>query len=429
MTFPKDFIWGVGTSSYQIEGASLADGRGECIWHRFSHNGGNVVNDHHGDIACDHYHRYLDDIRLMQDLGLDAYRFSISWPRILPAGTGDVNEQGLDFYDRLVDSLLEHDILPFVTLYHWDLPQALQYRGGWQNRDIVSWFTDYTDIVTRHLGDRVKHWVTINEPLVVAFVGHAWGHHAPGLKDHKAAYVVAHHTLLAHASSVPVIRQNVPNAEVGIVLDQEFYQPFNDQMSEEAHFMDGEQNRWFLDPVFRGHYPDDIIAAYEDTLLTDIDLSEASLMNVPLDFHGLNYYRRRIIGDASERGPLTSLGWEVYPEGMYHILMRLHEDYHAPRIFITENGAAFPDHLTENGEIDDQDRVAYLAGHFEAARRAIEDGVNLAGYFVWSLIDNFEWAYGYTQRFGIVHVDFDTLQRTPKQSAIFYRDFIQAQRT
>ncbi len=443
MTFPKDFLWGSATSSYQIEGAALEDGRGECIWHRFSHTPGKVFNDDNGDVACDHYHRYADDVKLMQDLGLHAYRFSVSWPRVIPQGTGATNLTGLDFYDRLADELLAADIVPFLTLYHWDLPQALQDRGGWTNPEIVGWFADYADVVSRRLGDRVKSWTTHNEPWVAAFLGHNTGDHAPGLKHLPTALKVAHHLLLAHGAAAPVLRQNVPNGQVGIVLDQAERTPASDSPADiEAAYLSGVAggHRWFLDPLFRGHYPPAGVRHLEAEL-ADIDLDAVAAACVPIDFLGINYYFRMMFA-ANEDGtsfppriipqpdaPHTQMGWEIFPDGLYNLLGFIHENYGPIDLYITENGAAFEDGSPIDGVIEDTDRVSYLQQHFAAAERAIADGVQLKGYFVWSFLDNFEWAYGYDRRFGIVHVDFDSLVRTPKRSALWYKDWIAAHNT
>lgn len=437
MKFPKDFLWGSATSSYQIEGSALIDGRGECIWHRFSHTPGKVYEDHNGDVACDHYHRYQDDVDLMKHLGLNGYRFSTAWARVIPQGTGEVNEQGLDFYDRLVDSLLAADIQPFVTLYHWDLPQALQDQGGWANSASPDWFAEYADVMTRRLGDRIKSWTTFNEPWVVAFVGNLEGRHAPGNKDMGLALQVAHQVLLAHGKAAPVIRQNVPDAQVGIVLDQYDIQPANDSAADKqaVQLMHEYRNLWFMDPVFNGYYPANALNALND-YMGDIDPSEIKEAQVDIDFLGVNYYTRNIFTANADNPPFfaekvrvpdvehTQMNWEVYPDGLYNCLVRIQKEYNPNALYVTENGAAFPDQPPVNGVVEDPRRVAYLEGHFDAASRAIEDGVALKGYFVWSFLDNFEWAFGYEKRFGIIYVDFETLKRTPKQSALYLKDVI-----
>lgn len=438
MTFPKDFLWGAATSSYQIEGAALEDGRGECIWTRYAHTPGMVLNGDTGDRACDHYHLYKEDVQLMKDIGLQTYRFSISWPRVLPLGIGEPNEAGLDFYDRLVDELLAADIMPNATLYHWDLPQALQDKGGWTNPDIVRWFADYAALMCNRLGDRVKFWATHNEPWVVSFVGNEQGRHAPGNTDRNTAFKVAHYLLLSHGAAVPVIRDMVPDAQVGIVLSQVARTPATDdpldaqavRMSEEAG-----GNRWFLDPLMKGHYPVDGAEALQP-YLDGIDLDEVSSAKQPLDFLGINYYFR-LIYSANDEGKAfppkevrnesaerTKMDWEIYPDGLYEVLTLIHNDYGPIDLYVTENGAAFDDVEPVDGIVEDPRRQTYLATHFAAAERAVNEGVPLKGYYVWSFLDNFEWGFGYDRRFGIIHVDFETLTRTPKRSALFYRDWI-----
>jgi beta-glucosidase len=438
MAFPKDFLWGVATASYQIEGGGLSEGRGECIWHRFSHTPGKTKNGDTGDVACDHLHRYKEDVALMKDLGFAAYRFSISWPRVLPQGTGTTNPAGLDFYDHLVDELLENGIQPYATLYHWDFPQALQDRGGWANRESVQWFADYADLMTRHLGDRVRGWITHNEPWCISILSNLLGIHAPGLTDIGTAYRVAHQLNLAHGAAMGVIRQNCPTTPAGIVLNLYPSMPATDSEQDKiaAHIYDGWFNRWFLDPVFKGEYPADI-AGMLSPLLEGIDLSEVKAAAQPMDFLGVNFYTRSVIRWNDDQplkfdyaqpadAEVTAMNWEIYPQGLTDILVRVHQDYHPPAIYVTENGAAFDDVLV-NGSVQDERRTAYLQSHFAAAEKAIEQGVPLKGYFVWSFMDNFEWAEGYSKRFGIVHVDYDTQQRTPKQSALWYRDFIREQ--
>lgn len=437
MAFPKNFLWGAATASYQIEGASRQDGRGECIWTRFSHTPGKVLNADTGDVATDHYHRYVEDVALMKTLGLQAYRFSISWPRVIPQGTGASNPAGLDFYDRLVDELLNAGIAPTATLYHWDLPQALQNRGGWLNREIVGWFADYTDLMTRRLGDRVKNWITINEPFVAAFVGYAFGAHAPGYSDPRGGLLASHHMFLAHAASMGLIRQNVPNAVAGITLNLSWVDPATSSEADiqAARRHDGFVNRWFLDPVFKGEYPADMLQLY-GSMMDDIDVTEVKQAAVPQDFLGINYYTRNVI-ENDPNGPYlqthevkpshssyTQMGWELCPESLTQILVRLHQDYAPKALWITENGAAYVDPSPENGVVADPERTAYLQSHIAAVEAAIQQGSPVTAYFVWSLLDNFEWAYGYDRRFGIIHVDFKTLTRTMKQSALWYRDFI-----
>jgi beta-glucosidase len=439
--FPDDFMWGAATSSYQIEGAWDEGGRGESIWDRFAHTPGHVADGSTGDVACDHYHRYREDVTLMKHLGLDAYRFSIAWPRILPEGRGAVNRAGLDFYNRLVDAVLEAGITPAITLYHWDLPQTLQDEGGWPARATAEAFVEYADVVTRALGDRVTHWMTLNEPWVVAVLGYLEGVHAPGHTDRDEMLAAAHHLLLAHGWAVPVIRGNAAGAQVGIVHNPEPKVPASRSAADRAaaYREDGLRNRWFLDPLAARGYPADIVA-YLDRPMDFVREGDLEIIAEPIDFLGVNYYTRGIVrSDAvpeDENAPRevfrgddeTTMGWEVCPEGLYDILCRLHFDYHFPALVVTENGAAFEDTMGPDGRINDPRRIAYLREHLCAAARAIEAGVPLRGYFVWTLIDNFEWAYGYTQTFGLVHLDRETQARTPKASADAYRRMIAANR-
>ena len=439
VSFPDGFLWGTATSSYQIEGAWQADGKGESIWDRFSHTPDKIKDGSTGDVACDHYHRWQDDIALMQSLGMQSYRFSISWPRILPNGRGAVNEAGLDFYDKLVDGLLAAGIRPFITLYHWDLPQALQDEGGWENRATVAAFAEYAEAVSARLGDRVTDWITHNEPWVAAFIGHAWGVHAPGKQSYPAALRVAHHLLLSHGTAVPIIRQNSPNAQVGITLNLTVADPAdpnNPADWDAARQLDGQMNRWFLDPINGRYYPADLTAAYEKEFpacMNFIEAGDMATIAAPTDFLGVNYYTRAVVkageGIMPEQikvadAPHTEMGWEVHPDSLYRLLMRLHYDYRPRRLYVTENGASYGTGLDENGRVPDIDRLNFLRDHFHAAHRAIAQGVPLDGYFVWSLMDNFEWGEGYEQRFGIVWVDFETQKRTPKASALWYRDVI-----
>jgi beta-glucosidase len=444
MAFPKDFRWGTATSSYQIEGGGLDYGRGECIWHRYSHIAGNVTNGDTGVVACDHIHRYAEDVQLMKQLGIDSYRFSVAWARVLPAGTGDVNQQGLDFYNRLVDTLLEANIAPLLTLYHWDLPQALQDRGGWENPDSVKWFADYADLMSRTLGDRVKNWLTHNEPYVVSMVGNLEGRHAPGKTDPVAAYTVAHHLLLSHGAAVPIIRQHSEGAEVGITLDQTYSRPyradsFEDQQA--ARRFAAFHNDWFLEPVFRGTYPVDFVEYLDKKgVLANIDVTEIHKAQVPMDFLGINYYTRNLLKDGgshelldiefmkNEGAEYTLMDWEVYPDGLLHTLLYLHNAYYPTKIYITENGCSYLDPDPQDGLVDDPKRKSYYAQHIDAVEKAIELGVPVAGYFAWSLMDNFEWGHGYDKRFGLYYVDFETQQRYNKTSTLYYRDRITQER-
>lgn len=432
LTFPDDFLWGSATSSYQIEGAYNEDGRGMSIWDEFCRTPGKIMNGDKGDIACDHYHRYEEDIELMAELGLNAYRFSIAWPRILPYGMGSINQAGLDFYDRLVDKLLEKDITPMTTLYHWDLPQILQNAGGWPARATVEAYTTYVDIVSKRLGDRVKNWITHNEPWVVSFLGHALGVHAPGDEDWEAALATGHNVLLSHGRAVNVLRENCDEStKIGITLNLTWVDPATDRDADiaAAKRMDGYQNRWFLDPVFKGEYPADMVELYGEVPgLQDGDLEE---INAPIDFLGINFYNRSVVKDGAGVGPIklqfihpegeyTEMDWEVHPESLYKVLKRVHEDYGPEAIYITENGAAYDDVVEPDGTIHDTERLEFLRGHFANVHQAIQDGVPLKGYFVWSLMDNFEWALGYERRFGFIYVDFETQQRMVKDSGKWY---------
>jgi beta-glucosidase len=388
-------------------------------------------------VACDFYHRYRDDIRLMRELGLDAFRFSIAWPRVIPDGRGAVNAAGLDFYDRLVDELLANDIEPFATLFHWDTPQALEDAGGWPVRATAEAFVEYAEAVVARLGDRVRRWMTHNEPWVHAWIGHAWGEHAPGRTSEADAVAAAHHLLLSHGWATEAIRRAAPDAQVGIVLNLAHAYPASDSPEDEAAAwrVDGEGNRWFLDPIFRGSYPADLLDRNElvTPLLQDGDLDAIS---VPIDFLGVNNYFRFVVG-AGPNGPQfvanpeaqhTDMGWEVHPDGLYKLLVRVANDYAPPAIYVTENGAAFGDVRVHDGAVHDPERTAYLETYIDAVRRATAEGAPVKGYFVWSFLDNFEWGHGYSKRFGIVYIDYPTLERVPKDSFYWYRDLIAANR-
>lgn len=442
--FPENFLWGAATASYQIEGAWDKHGRGESIWDRFSHTPGNVLNGDTGDVADDHYRLWKKDIGLMKKLGLKAYRFSIACPRILPAGRGKVNQKGIDFYSKLVDGLLEAGIRPFATLYHWDLPQALEDEGGWGIRSTAEAFADYANIVSRALGDRVKNWITHNEPAVVAWLGYESGEHAPGTRDYPKAVRAAHHLLLSHGWAVPLIRRNSPDAEVGITLNINWMAAASNSV-DDLKFMregDGKWFRWFADPLYGQGYPSDMLEQFtkESALPTGIDFVQPGDMDViaaPTDFIGLNYYRRDLFrADRPDNDPQTvfrkpktpenwtEMGWENYPEGLTGILNRVYFHYRPLKIYVTENGASYSTGPDETGNVPDELRTRYLRDHFAAAHRAIQAGVPLAGYFVWSLLDNFEWAHGYSQRFGIIWVDYQTQKRILKDSAKWYKTVI-----
>jgi beta-glucosidase len=439
IVFPDGFVWGAATAAYQIEGAWAEDGKGESIWDRFSHTPGKIANGDTGDVACDHYHCWPEDVTLMRDLGLQAYRFSISWPRLLPEGRGRVNPAGIDFYSRLVDGLLEAGIEPFVTLYHWDLPQALQDEGGWPARTTAKAFAEYADLASRTLGDRVKHWMTLNEPFVSAIIGYYEGRHAPGHSDLDETLAAAHHLLLGHGWAVPAIRCNCSDAQVGIVLNLGKKTPASPSAADRsaAWREDGILNRWFLDPISARGYPADLVQHYGRPM-DFVQAGDLEAIAEPLDFLGVNNYFRDIVRSNEipepENAPQTvfrsrhrtEMGWEVYPEGLYEVLGRLHFGYDFPAIFVTENGAAFPDTIGSDGRVDDPMRVAYLKGYLTAVARALAAGVPLRGYFVWSLLDNFEWAHGYSKRFGLIYVDYPTQRRILKASAQWYRRVIAA---
>lgn len=438
LKFPDDFLWGAATASYQIEGAYNEDGKGESIWDRFAHTPGKIYRGDTGDVACDHYHRYREDVENMKKLALKAYRFSISWPRVIPQGKGPANDAGLDFYDRLVDELLKEGIEPFITLYHWDLPQALQEEGGWANRDLAGYFADYVALVAHRLGDRVHHWITHNEPWVTSFLGYGLGMHAPGIKDLASAVQVSHHLLLSHGRAVEVLRDlGDERTVVGITLNLSPIHPASEKEEDKraAERYDGNLNRWFLDPIFKGTYPPDMWKYYGDKV-PKVLAGDMSVISKRIDFVGVNYYTRSIVkADPKqmfglstlkvEGAEYTDMEWEVYPRGIYEILKRVQDDYDPEAIYITENGAAFPDEVDEDGKVRDFRRINYLKEHFAFAHRAMKEGVKLKGYFVWSLMDNFEWAYGYSKRFGLIYLDYPTQKRIFKESAHWYRKVIE----
>lgn len=433
--FPQDFRWGCATSSYQIEGAVAADGRSESIWDRFCAEPGRIRDRSSGAVSCDHYRHWPEDLDLARSLGVNAYRFSIAWPRVLPMGRGAVNGPGLDFYERLVDGCLQRGLEPWVTLYHWDLPQALQDAGGWPARATVDAFVEYTDAVTRRLGDRVRHWITHNEPWCSGIMGHADGVHAPGLRDWRAALQAVHHLLLSHGEALPVIRANSPGARAGITLSLHPIRPAGpgDEAAVQRH--DGTRNRWFLDPLFGRGYPADTWALYGD-LVPQVGPADMAAIARPCDFLGLNYYFPEAVTLADDLPPLrtrvveqpgverTAFGWQVDPRGLTELLQRVQRDYAPAEVYLTENGSTYDDHLEPDGRIVDVERRSYLMRHLVAAREALALGVPLRGYFAWSLLDNFEWAEGYTRRFGLTHVDYTTQQRRLKASGQWYADFL-----
>lgn len=431
--FPKDFVWGVATSAFQIEGASREDGKGLSIWDEFCRVPGVIADASNGDIACDHYHRLSSDLDMIADLGVDAYRFSISWPRVRPGGAGEWNEKGIAFYERLIDGLLARNIKPYLTLNHWDLPAELQTHGGWANRDTVHRFVEYAEGIGARFGNKVASITTHNEPWVMAVLGHETGEFAPGIKSRKIAIQASHHLLLSHGMAVRALRAQGCKVPLGLVLNLSPMHAATNSPADAAKtkLEDGRLVRWYLDPIFKGYYPQDVI----DDLGADAPIVEAGDMQAiaaPIDFLGVNYYTRAVISagerwDAKSQGlEVSAMGWEVYPEGLTELLVRLHQDYPVP-LYITENGGAFDDVLA-NGRIDDKQRTAYIARHIAAVAEAMRQGVNMAGYMVWSLMDNFEWSSGYKRRFGIVHVDYATQVRTLKDSALWYRAFLQQQK-
>ena len=438
MRFPKGFVFGVATAAIQIEGA--AEERGASIWDTFARQPGRVANGDTPDVACDHLRRYEADLDLMASLGVDAYRFSISWPRVLPDGRGAPSSRGLDFYRRLVDGLRARGIEPLATLYHWDLPQALHDAGGWPARDTAERFADYAALMYEHLGDGVARWVTHNEPWVTAFLGHAYGTKAPGQRNWAEAFVVAHHVLLSHGLAVRAFREVGPrDGAIGITLDFEpgYALTTADSDRDAAQRWDAFRNRWFLDPIMRGAYPAELLVRLQDRL-GPLDLSAPDDLEVvaqPIDFLGVNYYSRAVVADDPRDGPLgvrhapptlptTAMGWEVVPDALYELLMRVAGEHEGMPLLITENGSAYDDPAPTNGVVPDASRLAYLREHLTAVARAAADGAKVEGYFAWSLLDNFEWEHGYGKRFGIVYVDYESQRRVPKQSALWYRDFI-----
>jgi beta-glucosidase len=460
-TFPNDFLWGTKTAAYQIEGSVDVDGRGVSIWDTFSHRAGATRNGDNGDVACDHYRRMDEDLDLIAALGAPAYCFSVAWPRVQPAGRGAINQQGLDFYRRLVDGLLRRSIAPVVTLYHWDLPQAIEDAGGWVSRDTVGRFSEYARIVADALGDVAGMWITLNEPWCSAWLGYGTGEHAPGMRDHGKAAAASHHLLLAHGEAVQMLRATIPSARVGIGLNLQPIRPATDHDDDRAasRRVDGNLNRLFLDPLFKGRYPADMLEHYAGNkpgfdVVTDGDLE---VISRPIDFLGVNFYspttvcaptrrtearaagywipepeRRARVGDLNAVQVLrpevsrTQMGWEIEPGALTEILMRVRDEYATLPLYITENGAAFDDYLGPDGEVHDSERIQYLDGHLHAVHDAVRAGVDVRGYFVWSILDNFEWAHGYAKRFGLTWIDFPSGARIPKASFSWYRRTVRA---
>lgn len=433
---PDDFTFGVATSSYQIEGTDFG-GCGRSHWDSFAAMPGRTHQGEDGSVACDHYHLWPDDLDLVRDAGFDAYRFSFSWPRLLPETASQINPDGIAFYDRLIDGMLERGLQPFATLYHWDLPERHAQNGGWTNRDTASYFADYTDLIMRHFGDRLVSIAPVNEPWCVSWLSHYWGHHAPGLFDLKAAARSMHFIQLAHGKSVEVLRDH-GHKGVGCVLNKEFFAPADssDHTAQLTHLFDGIYNRWFEESTFKGRYPEDVLAILGDYMPEGFE-EDLALISAPLDWAGVNYYTRSVIaadpkephiGFSCIRGdlPKTDMGWEVIPEGLGFFIRRLARDY-APDlpIYITENGMANKE-LVKGDGVQDSARISYFEGHLQEVADLVQEGVPVKGYFAWSLLDNYEWAFGYDKRFGLVHVDFDTQKRTPKSSYYAWQEGLQA---
>ena len=421
----SEFVWGVATSAYQIEGAVAEDGRGESIWDRFP-----ALNGDTGAIACDFYHRHRQDVALMHELGVDAFRFSVAWPRILPEGRGAVNTRGLDFYDELVDELLACEIEPWLNLFHWDLPQALQDEGGWPARGTAEAFAEYAAVVAERLGDRVTYWSTHNEPFCASWLSYGYGEHAPGGHSEADALAAAHHVLLSHGLAVPEIRRHARGAAVGVIVDSWPAHPATDDPAAvaAAWAADGIRNRWFFDALLRGEYPADVLERFA-AILPEIRDGDLETIAVPIDWLGVNNYSRNVVASdgslqRSPTAPLTAMHWEIYPDGLREVLVRIAHDYDAPKLYVTEAGAAFDDVRGHDGRIRDVDRIAFLDAYIGAVEDAIEQGADVRGFFVWSLLDNFEWSFGYSKRFGLVYVDYPTLERIPKDSFSWYRRLI-----
>lgn len=439
VTFPPGFSWGTATASYQVEGAWNEDGKGESIWDRFAHTPGRILNGDTGDIACDQYHRYKEDVALMKQLGLRGYRFSISWPRIFPEGKGRLNQKGLDYYNRLVDELLANGITPFPTLYHWDLPQVLQDEGGWADRSIVEHFTTYAETCIKALGDRVKRWIVFNEPWVFTFLGYISGIHAPGIRDRDMGMRAMHIVNLAHASAVRAMRAVGTAEAIGTAFSMSASYPASeseeDQAAAERHH--NFANEWFLRPIMRGEYPRAYLDHDRALEMMDVRPGDMEACKEPLDFVGINLYSRAVVAANPDEpylgirqlpgpGPKTAFGWEVWPAAIYRMIMRVHMDYGVP-IYITENGCSYPTGPSPDGRVHDQERIDFYNGYIGQVGRALSEGADVRGYYAWTLIDNFEWAMGYSQRFGLIWVDFEgDLKRIIKDSGYWYRDLIAA---
>jgi len=441
--FNPRFKWGTATSSFQIEGNIDADGKLESIWDRFAKTPGKIKDTEHAEIACDHYNRWKEDFDLLEKLGVNSYRFSISWPRVVQSDLKQGNPKGIEYYDRLVDDLLSRNIDPFVTLNHWDIPQGFQEKGGWVDRESIEYFLDYVDIITNNLGDRVKNWITHNEPWIIAYLGYNEGTHAPGYKSLEKTLAVNHHLLLSHGLSVPIIRENSKDSKVGIALNLNPAYPASSSEADikAAQLFDEYFNAWYLEPLYGNQYPENIIKSWknEGKLTQGLDFikdDDFKVISEPTDFLGINYYSRAIIRCSKTEkhknlpveivpGEKTKFDWEVFPQGLEELLVRINKDYSPKSIFITENGASYDSDIQGTEDINDVKRIEYLESHIHACKKAVDQGVPLQGYFCWSLMDNFEWAEGLNHRFGLIHVDFDTQKRIPKRSYKWYRKFLQ----
>lgn len=439
LVFPEGFIWGTATSAYQIEGGYRCDGKGESIWDRFSHIPGKIYNNDTGDVACDHYHLFNEDVRLLKDLGVKSYSFSISWPRIFPDGKGKPNQKGIDFYRNLDNLLADNGIIPAVTLYHWDLPQKLQDIGGWANREMAGYFERYARYIFKELEEIVPIWIIFNEPWVSSFIGYWYGGHPPGITDFSTALLASHHTMLAHGMAVRAFREMGKKGEIGIKLSLNSVYPASEDKKDIAaarrygDFLNG----WFLDPILRGKYPAELVKWLSNQVVfPEIESDDMDIIHTPVDFLDVNSYSSSSVAHDSEDWPLqlafantgkvrTDTGWEIYPEGLYDLLLYLHKEYNEIKMLITENGAAFKDIVDRDGQVEDDDRLRYLHDHILQVYKAIRKEVNLAGYYVWSFMDNFEWIMGYSKRFGLVYVDYATQKRIVKKSGLWYREVIE----